>query len=327
VAAHQQVGAFIATKVNGTLVKQGGNVASYFCTPEGRVIHAVIGPVNADELLKEANWALAAWDKAKQESDQEDREYEVSLAHRGELPQAIPINQGGPAHGRKNISADAWGNLSQLVGTQPQKVHQLLAARPLAPLAEVYVEVFERILGEQVSTAPNVELAEQGLQHAENEGRPMLFVLHHDQDNARFAAQWMAFVTAQQKNNPTLRTLLRYCVIIVLPQKELPALSSRLKQEPYSVPSLGTPQFVITNSLGKQCDSLAGYEAVNQLNLPLAKALVAETKLTPPQNLTKLKDIWVLIRRVDPNLAAELQPVIEEVTANQRNARYAKNEP
>jgi len=66
VAAHQQVGDFIATNVNGTIVKQGGNVASYFCTPGGRVIHAVIGPVNADELLKEANWALTAWNKAKQ---------------------------------------------------------------------------------------------------------------------------------------------------------------------------------------------------------------------------------------------------------------------
>ena len=31
----------------GVLAKNGGNVASYFCTPDGRVIHAVTGPVPA----------------------------------------------------------------------------------------------------------------------------------------------------------------------------------------------------------------------------------------------------------------------------------------
>ena len=44
VSAFQKVATF---KVNGGN-KQGGNVASYFCTPEGRVLHVVAGPVNAD---------------------------------------------------------------------------------------------------------------------------------------------------------------------------------------------------------------------------------------------------------------------------------------
>lgn len=327
VAAHQQVGSFVATKVNGTLIKQGGNVASYFCTPEGRVIHAVIGPVNADELLKEANWALAAWDKAKEENGQEDREWALSRAHQAELPQAFPINQGVPTKGRKNIAADAWGAVARLVGTQQQKVHQLLAEKPLAPLETVYVEVFERILGEQVSDAPNVQLAEQGLQHAENENRPMLFILHHDTDNARFAEQWLTFVKSHQKNNPALPLLLRQCIIIVLPYRELPALSSRLKQEPYSVPSLGQPLFVITDPRGKQLDSLAGYEAVNQLNLPLAKAIVAEIKLAPPHDLKKLRETAAFMRKIDPALAADLQPVIDEVAANQKQAAAGKYKP
>ena len=329
-AAHQQVGDFTATNVNGTIVKQGGNVASYFCTPEGRVIHAVIGPVGADELLKEANWALAAWDKAKELRGLKLQERQMSLAHQGELPNSLRAQQPTPNLSSLNIPipAAAWGGLARLVGTQPQKVHQLLVEHPLAPLEEVYVEIFERILGERVSkSAPNVELAEQGLQHAENESRPMLFILHQDQDNARFAEQWLAFVRSQERANPTLLTLLRKCVVIVLPHKELPALSSRLKQEPYSVPTLGTPLFIITNPKGKQLDSLAGYQSVNQLHLPLAKAIVAEIKLAPPQDLRKLKETAAFMKRIDPALAAELQPVIEEVTANQKKVRIARSDP
>ena len=37
--------------------KQGGNVAAYFCTPDGRVLHAVAGPVDAEVFLREARWA------------------------------------------------------------------------------------------------------------------------------------------------------------------------------------------------------------------------------------------------------------------------------
>jgi hypothetical protein len=38
--------------------KQGGNVASYFCAPDGRVLHVVAGPVNAATLLREAKWVV-----------------------------------------------------------------------------------------------------------------------------------------------------------------------------------------------------------------------------------------------------------------------------
>ena len=43
VASFQKVGTFRI--VDGQT--QGGNVASYFCTPAGRVLHAVAGPVDA----------------------------------------------------------------------------------------------------------------------------------------------------------------------------------------------------------------------------------------------------------------------------------------
>jgi len=38
--------------------KQGGNVATYFCAPDGRVLHAVAGPVDSATFLKEARWVV-----------------------------------------------------------------------------------------------------------------------------------------------------------------------------------------------------------------------------------------------------------------------------
>ena len=46
VASYQKVGTFRI--VNGQ--KQGGNVASYFCLPDGTVLHAVAGPLDAKTL-------------------------------------------------------------------------------------------------------------------------------------------------------------------------------------------------------------------------------------------------------------------------------------
>ena len=55
VSSFQKVGTF---KVADDGQKQGGNVATYFCAPDGRVLHIVAGPVNAATLLKESKWVV-----------------------------------------------------------------------------------------------------------------------------------------------------------------------------------------------------------------------------------------------------------------------------
>jgi hypothetical protein len=60
VSAFQKVGTFRI--VNGQ--KQGGNVAAYFCAPDGRVLHVVAGPVNAPTMLREAKWVVSSVEKA-----------------------------------------------------------------------------------------------------------------------------------------------------------------------------------------------------------------------------------------------------------------------
>lgn len=54
VSSFQKVATFRI--VNGQ--KQGGNVAAYFCAPDGRVLHCVAGPVNAQTFLHEAKWVV-----------------------------------------------------------------------------------------------------------------------------------------------------------------------------------------------------------------------------------------------------------------------------
>ena len=59
VSSFQRVGTF---RIVGKQ-KQGGNVATYFCAPDGRVLHAVAGPVDAQTLLREAKWVVATAEK------------------------------------------------------------------------------------------------------------------------------------------------------------------------------------------------------------------------------------------------------------------------
>jgi hypothetical protein len=47
--------------------KQGGNVAAYFCAPDGRVLHVVAGPVDAGTMLHEAKWVVETTEKAMKE--------------------------------------------------------------------------------------------------------------------------------------------------------------------------------------------------------------------------------------------------------------------
>ena len=48
--------------------KQGGNVASYFCAPDGRVLHVVAGPVNSTTMLREAKWVVETTRQAMKEA-------------------------------------------------------------------------------------------------------------------------------------------------------------------------------------------------------------------------------------------------------------------
>jgi hypothetical protein len=309
VAAHQQVGDFEVVDVQGQLRKRGGNVAGYFLTPEGRVLHAVAGPVTADALLEAANWALNARQQAAGAELPEQR-LQMSRLHLQAL--SMPVAEPGPQRAallgwRNNMAwtnAPPWrsGSLSR-----EQRIHLLLAHYPLASLDTVYAEVFENILNERIHQgAPHIRLAERGLALAATQHRPLLFVLHDSREHAVGYEQWLAYAGNRGKLGTWLRATLTYYVVIVLPIRELPALSQRLGQPPFRSPGSLRPLLVVARSNGEQLASVAGFSAAPQLVQSLAAGLADATQRHPPGG-SELRPIIRLIDSADPRMADPLR--------------------
>lgn len=75
VSAFQRVGTF---RIVGKQ-KQGGNVACYFCAPDGRVLHAVAGPVNAQQFMAEAQWIIETTKKAIADSKGDGGKFKIAM--------------------------------------------------------------------------------------------------------------------------------------------------------------------------------------------------------------------------------------------------------
>jgi hypothetical protein len=85
VSSFQKVATF---KIVGK-AKQGGNVASYFCAPDGRVLHVVAGPVNAATMLRESKWVVETAEKAIKECKSDGAKFKAIFrkAHAAKLKQ------------------------------------------------------------------------------------------------------------------------------------------------------------------------------------------------------------------------------------------------
>lgn len=59
--------------------KQGGNVATYFCAPDGRVLHCIPGPVDANTMLREAKWVVDTAEKAIKDSKGDGAKFKVAI--------------------------------------------------------------------------------------------------------------------------------------------------------------------------------------------------------------------------------------------------------
>ena len=255
VAAHQQVGSFEVVNQFGVLKKNGGNVASYFCTPDGRVIHAVTGPVPAGELLAAARWAVDVSADGKAVDNAE----HFAAAHREELHR-LEQHQGKT--------------------TAPWQVHRLLAVQPLPPLNEVYRTIFEKILGQRVSP-PDTERtqAERAIAAARRAQLPILLILHKGRDNQAALREWNR-VAAEAKGLQAnrLAALARYYVVVALPLAELPGLSHQLGVQPYAAPDQGSPLLVIARSDARQLSAVTTWNKTKDLAYAMAQGIVQEAK-------------------------------------------------
>lgn len=296
VAAHQQVGSFSVVNQFGRLQKNGGNVASYFCTPDGRVVHAVAGPAPAKALLAEAQWAVEAYERTGPSSP--DQPQKMAAAHR-EAGEDLALLSSGRT-------------------TSSERIHQLLAARGMPPLNEVYREIFEQIVGQRVTPPkPEIAEAESEFHQAKQQEVPILLVLFKGGDRAEIDRQWEQVVSREAAESQNLKALAECYVIVKLPLDLLPALSQHLGLRPYAAPGDGSPLFVIARSNGRQLSATATWANLHELVRQLAQGAVQEAK-ERPRTEAQLNQLLKLVEPVDDALAGQIRELSAEAGKSKR---------
>jgi hypothetical protein len=171
VSSFQKVGTF---RVNGA-EKQGGNVASYFCTPEGQILHLVAGPVDASTLLREARWVVETWKMSKLASRDDPALLQTtwSKAHAERLRyEHARVIAPGLLVSAGVTEADMAALLASTQSLPAAaRVHLLLTNYPMVKLERVFPSIFEKVLGETVSTRPVVEGSNPKLAVEQRSGR------------------------------------------------------------------------------------------------------------------------------------------------------------
>jgi hypothetical protein len=156
VSSYQKVGTFRIA--NGQ--KQGGNVASYFCLPDGQVLHVIAGPVNAATMLREARWVVETWKMALLEKKEDPPQLSVffAKAHADRLRQEhkLPEFRQLPNTSSAELTARLNEPANRRLNRQG-RVHLLLASHSPLKIEQIYQVVFEKILGERISTNPVVD--------------------------------------------------------------------------------------------------------------------------------------------------------------------------
>jgi hypothetical protein len=138
--------------------KQGGNVANYFTTAKGKVLHVIPGPVDAQTFLSEARWVVEMWKLGELEKQTTPAQLQKFFrkAHLDRLrltKNALPFTVAGP---RPSFASFDWSKKvhGAHLDSPKGKVHWLLAMYPLPRIEDIYRLVFERILNESLSTVP-----------------------------------------------------------------------------------------------------------------------------------------------------------------------------
>ena len=137
-------------------IKVGGNVAVYFCTADGLVIHAIAGPIPAKEFLIEAKWAVTTY-KSAVESSQEDENQLMKVIRKAHKSRISEINKEAKEKmqigikDKKHLRQVSWTLLNHQRNPLGVKIHELFSSKAMKHVDEVYKDVFVGLLRQQVS--------------------------------------------------------------------------------------------------------------------------------------------------------------------------------
>ena len=139
-------------------------MASYFCLSDGTVVHAVAGPLDAKQFLREAKWAAEVRKLAVAEAGGD--AVEVSRHDPQGTPERLAVEHdvADPAEraaaDRRRRAAGASATTSVLLPAAASRRHtgtgspDLGPRYPLPKLSQLYPIVFEDVLKEKLSTLP-----------------------------------------------------------------------------------------------------------------------------------------------------------------------------
>ena len=316
----RQAGDFEVVNQNGRLQKNGGNVASYFCTPAGRVVHAVGQNVDAERLLKEAHWAVDAYRNANEQAPNNlaararliqaahlaelntDYSHYVQMVHK-EYPRAREEFvkkqqqyarewQEGRLDRRSYAElADPWTMARRRAAEHlsGDRAHQYLAAEPLAPFPKIRVRMFERLANERFAyLRGGVYSAAQRVKAARSAGLPILFIFYqgHGKYKNEYDGATKEFIKKLQMDRSIL-PIVRTYVVVTLPLREMAALSQLTDIPQYEFYRKTSPALVVANPDATQIASLDG-----SIAMPLLAA-----RLWPPLVQARLEHTQTLAER------------------------------
>ena len=194
------------------MVKNGGNVVSYFCTPEGQLLHAVGGPVSGEKLLAEARWArdlaLDMQNKSRQSKAEFVRKAHENASRRGQTHSWQDSNRSSQAH-----------------------VHRLLSQYAYMPMSKVEMKLFRSLSGEKFeSNRSEICNASEAFAQAEKRNRPILLVLRSNDQMTHSRSRWQQpSRNASVLNDYKVKRLLKKFEVASFPKIQLVAFSN-LKQ-------------------------------------------------------------------------------------------------
>lgn len=288
VTCYEQVGDFrVTATTNGQLARNGGNVVSYFCTPELKVINAIVGPVEAAQLLGAAHWSVNLSAKAKH-AGPDDRLQICEAAHLEEsgidpatfyqvvsekLPRISRQYQSrrtgilASPRLKKRLEAGEITLIDPFTQARQEAsraftldrrgalTHRILAMQPLASVYDVYGELFERVAGERITTdRQQVDQATEAL----SASKPVLLVVYQPQGVDGRGSE------PGRENQRLIDGLKQRAVVknhfrvVALPNDQLAALSSQVDIPVYR---LRVQPAVIVIKDGKQVANFTLYDS------------------------------------------------------------------
>ena len=279
-AAYQQAGDFSVIKDNGHLKKNGGNVASCFCTPDGRVIHAVGGPVRGKRLHDEAWWATEIWrqikfERIKTHTSQSNLVYWAHKEYEAVQTTSSKEYRSMLAQSKKS---SVWANQT-LYEKRPvyNSAHYYFSAGTFSPTSVLSLgpKAFSSLTDQKyVAIDKRVRLAAEGIERAKKEHRPIVLVFYRGTGNHNPVIRFGVGSGKTQKLRPdnvtqTYMNWLTYerdktkelqnANIVFAPVSEQPALSGLVDLPVYNLNLQSDDSFavVVANPDGSEVASVA----------------------------------------------------------------------